>query len=67
MADIEDEMGAQLDATDRASLRSGDTRWRNRAQWARLDLVNRGLLDGNSKRGIWTIADAGRHYLAANR
>jgi restriction system protein len=38
-------------------------RWRNTAQWARHDLVNEGLMRGDSPRGIWEISEAGRAYL----
>lgn len=41
-------------------------RWRNTAQWARLALVNEGLLRGDSPRGVWTISERGRKYLADN-
>lgn len=39
-------------------------RWRNAAQWARRELVERGLMSGDSPRGIWEITDAGRRWLA---
>lgn len=39
-------------------------RWRNTAQWTRLTLVKRGLLDRPSPRGIWRLTDLGRQYLA---
>jgi restriction system protein len=39
--------------------RSGLPIWRNRVQWARQHLVNKGELDA-STRGIWRITDKGR-------
>jgi restriction system protein len=40
-------------------LSSGGSRIRNQVQWARLYLVRSGLLD-SSKRGIWSLTEAGR-------
>jgi len=39
-------------------------RWRNAAQWARNSMVNDGLLEADSPRGVWEISEAGREYLA---
>ncbi|MHB8897346.1 MAG: winged helix-turn-helix domain-containing protein [Thermoguttaceae bacterium] len=39
------------------------TRWRNTAQWSRAAMVKEGLIEGNSRRGIWEISDAGRQFL----
>jgi restriction system protein len=44
-----------------------DLRWRNTAQWARVELVAEGLLKNDSRRGIWEISDAGRAWLADQR
>ena len=41
-------------------LPSGSPRFQNQIQWARLYLVQEGLLT-NSKRGVWGLTDAGRH------
>ncbi|MGC8862846.1 MAG: winged helix-turn-helix domain-containing protein [Armatimonadota bacterium] len=38
-------------------------RWRNTAQWARWDLVERGLITRGSTRGTWEITEAGRRWL----
>ncbi|MFN4241943.1 MAG: winged helix-turn-helix domain-containing protein [Tepidisphaerales bacterium] len=43
------------------------SRWRNAAQWARQEMVDRGLLSSDSPRGIWEITEAGRAYLAERR
>lgn len=53
----------QLTVTDRESLPSGQTRWKNRAQFVRLRLVNQRLLAHDSPRGIWTITELGRSKL----
>ena len=34
-------------------------RWQNSAQWARNDLVNKGLLKENSGRGVWELTENG--------
>lgn len=38
-------------------------RWRNAAQWARNNMVNEGLLEADSPRGVWAISDKGRAAL----
>lgn len=40
-------------------LKSGQSRVYNQVHWARMYLVNGGLLD-SSKRGVWTLTDLGR-------
>jgi len=57
------ELGEQLTAMDREALPSGQTRWKNRAQFVRLRLVNEGSLAPDSPRGIWAITDLGRSRL----
>jgi len=42
---------------------SGGLRWRNTAQWERLQMVKEGLLANDSPHGIWKITAAGRRYL----
>ncbi len=42
------------------------TRWHNGAHWARLKMVEQGLLRRDAPYGIWEITDAGRQYLAKN-
>jgi len=54
-----------LDA-DREEISTGETRWRNRTQFARLRMKERGLLASDSPRGIWEITDKGRTYLDEN-
>jgi restriction system protein len=40
-----------------------DYRWRNTAQWARYQLVQRGLLKDDSPRGTWELSDTGYRAL----
>jgi restriction system protein len=44
-----------------------DIRWRNTVQWARYDLVQRGLLKDNSPRGTWELSDKGYQELGRLR
>ena len=65
--EIIDAVGRQLDGRlatlDREMLTSGEIRWRNRTQFARLRLVQRGLMDGSAPRGVWAITENGRRFL----
>lgn len=56
-------LGPRLTDTDREELPSGGFRWRNRVQWARNALCERGLLDRDAPRGVWRLTDAGREAL----
>ncbi len=38
-------------------------RWRNTAQWARMALVEQGLMKKGSQRGVWEISEEGRAAL----
>lgn len=60
------EMKSRLKPRDLEPLPSDakTPRWRNTAQWARLSLVQEGLLRNDSPRGIWAITEKGRKYLA---
>ena len=53
----------RLTELDRQSLRSGGIRWRNRAQFARLRMVERGLMVRGSPSGFWAITEEGRRFL----
>ena len=59
---VERMMKEQLNKYDYESLPSNpkELRWRNNAQWARLNLVQAGYLASDSPRGIWEISEAGR-------
>jgi len=58
-----DEVGRRLDGrlteADRDELESGGIRWQSRAQFARLRLADRGLIDKQAPRGIWAITPEG--------
>lgn len=57
---VGEKLNGQLADIDRETLKSGDVRWRNRAQFVRLALIRGGdMLDG-SPRGMWEISDQGR-------
>jgi hypothetical protein len=58
-------MQGELNDYDLEDLPSGSmARWRNAAQWTRLDLKKEGLLADDSQGGVWEITGAGRRYLA---
>jgi hypothetical protein len=54
-----------LTEVDRQQLSSGDVRWRNRAQFVRLRLVEQGDMVKDSPRGVWEISEQGQRRLAA--
>jgi len=56
--------------TDYAPLPShpqAESRWVNRAHWARYDMVKDGRMKPDSSFGIWEISDEGRRWLAQTR
>jgi hypothetical protein len=57
---IEPLMGDKLKGVDRSKTSSGEIRWRNRAQFVRLSLIEKGELAKDSPRGVWEITEAGR-------
>jgi hypothetical protein len=64
---IAEELSERLTAEDRKALSSGETRWKSRAAFARLRLVEREELDGHAPRGTWQITDKGRQHVEAER
>jgi hypothetical protein len=58
---IEPMLADQLKDVDRSKTSSGEIRWRNRAQFVRLSLIDKGELVKDSPRGVWEITDAGRN------
>jgi restriction system protein len=60
---LEERMKDQLTPADHLRLVSGETRWRNRARFARLRMKERGLLSSSSRRGVWEMTQRGRRYL----
>ncbi len=49
-------LGGRLTETDHERLSSGDVRWRNRSQFVRLKLVEKGEMSKGSPRGVWEIS-----------
>lgn len=45
------------------NVATGENKWRNRVDWVRYQLVQKGELDG-SQRGVWRITQKGRDRLA---
>jgi hypothetical protein len=64
--ELETRLEGQLTDVDREQLGSGDVRWRNRAQFVRLRLVEQGDMVKESPRGIWEITEQGRRRIAAD-
>jgi len=62
---VEKMMVDQLNKYDYQTIPSNPkvVRWENNAQWARLKLVEEGLLASDSPRGIWEITKEGRNKL----
>jgi len=59
-----EEIADKLKPADNQRLNTGETRWRNRARFARLRMKEQGLLSKTADRGIWEITDEGRRFLA---
>ena len=59
-------MKNQLKPIDLSSRPAGHLYWENRIHDMRRELINRGLMQNNSPRGIWEISDAGREALHNN-
>jgi hypothetical protein len=60
-------LGDRLTEADRGTLDSGGIRWHSRVAFARLRMIEEGLLDGDAPRGTWAITDKGRKRAADNR
>jgi Mrr N-terminal domain len=69
--EVIDALGEQLDGrlseADRQPLASGEIRWRNRAQFARLNLIEQGDMVRGSPRGVWEISEQGRERVGSER
>ncbi len=52
-------LGDKLTDADRATLKQGEIRWRNTAQWERNAMVKDGLLKKGSTRGVWELTEKG--------
>jgi hypothetical protein len=57
----------RLTERDLEPTKSGQVRWENRFGFARLRLVERGLVASGDKRGVWKLTEAGRTRLTALR
>jgi hypothetical protein len=55
----------RLTPLDRQPVSSGGVRWQNRVQFARLRLIDRGLLKRESPRGLWELTEQGAAFIAA--
>jgi Mrr N-terminal domain len=62
--ELETRLDGQLTDVDRQELSSGDVRWRNRAQFVRLRLVEQGDMVKDSPRGVWEISEQGTRRIA---
>jgi len=61
---VYEKMKDVLNSVDLEVLPSGfHFRWRDSAQWERNTMVNQGLLEKDSPRGIWEITESGKNYL----
>jgi hypothetical protein len=65
--DVLDEVGRRVQQTftplDREPMSNGEPRWRVSAAFERKNLVDGGMLDPRSPRGVWRITEAGRRWL----
>jgi Mrr N-terminal domain len=60
-------LSERLTEVDREELDSGGIRWQSRIQFARLRLVDRGLIEKNAPRGTWAITEEGSKALEEGR
>jgi hypothetical protein len=64
---VQKKMKLVLTPADYEVLPSGiSVRWKNRAQWQRKNMVDQGLLRGDSPRGVWEITEDGRKWIEKN-
>lgn len=64
---LEQRMRKSLGEADYEELPSGGPRWHKGANWARQHLVNKGLLNKNSPRGIWELTEQGLSTVKSKR
>ncbi len=69
LARVEQKMRGVLKQVDYEPLASepDHPRWRNTAQWARHELVQKGLMKKGSPHGVWEITEAGKAFAQRNR
>jgi Mrr N-terminal domain len=63
VAAVGERIADQLMSMDHDVLEHGRERWEMRVQFVRLRLVEAGMLEKESPRGVWEISDAGRERL----
>ncbi|HUA76017.1 MAG TPA: winged helix-turn-helix domain-containing protein [Solirubrobacteraceae bacterium] len=64
---VGERLGERLTDVDREELNSGGIRWQSRIQFARLRLIDRGLIKKNAPRGTWAITTEGSKALEEER
>jgi hypothetical protein len=64
---LEERLQDAFSTTDYLRLKTGETRWRNRARFARLRMKEKGLISATSPRGVWEMTPAGAEFLAKGR
>jgi hypothetical protein len=62
---VGDRLRQRLSGMDRARYGSGGVRWENRVQFARLRLVEGGLIEKESPKGTWELTAIGRSKAAS--
>jgi hypothetical protein len=60
---IGEALADRLTEADKQPLNSGEIRWKSRAAFVRLRLIEKGDLAGDAPRGTWEITDQGRARL----
>lgn len=60
LSELEKALDGRLTTADRERLGSGGVRWRNRAQFVRLRLVEAGDMVADAPRGVWQLSGQGR-------
>jgi hypothetical protein len=57
--DVGEMLKDRLKERDYERVPSGDIRWRNRAMWRRMRLIDEGFLKADTPRGVWELTEAG--------
>ena len=71
--EVVDSVGSELDkagllgTADKEELGSGEIRWKSRAAFVRLRLVEKEELDKQAPRGTWQITDKGRQRVSSGQ
>ena len=61
---LEQRLDGRLNSVDQEKTSTGEVRWRNRAHFVRLHLVEQGDMVRGSPRGVWEITEEGRRRVA---